>query len=1050
MEGDSFTAEQDMLYFTIPIKKMEKDADGNTIVTGIATNDDIDLDDQIIDNAFAKKGMAKWFSEYGNVRQMHSINIPPAGKAMEMEEKGTDFWVTSRIIEPVAQKLLDGMVYQAYSIGIQNPRIIRDNKARGGRVVDGIVAEISLVDFPANPACLPASVSVLIPQDIPVPLGVSRRNFTGNLLTVILGSGHQLTATPNHPVATLRGWVSLAELRMGDHVLHGRGSDGMSGVGPNIDNIPAQVEEVFQAYSMSKARRFTTMPRTENFHGDGAGDGDVEIVFSDGLVDDKIDLSLLEHLSKNAFLVGHPIASWAKTALARFGSVDNRRFGQGFSGDGAMRRSRQSSSLVETELRHPDAIRLTERANGSVALLEPTQNSGITDTQAIRDLLTRFPSQITADDVIDIQIQPFHGPVYNMETSEGWYMANGIVTHNCKLMMAKRAKGGDIEDIWQLFKRYEVYPDLEKRDMDPNVGGGVDRDKLKPGDFVFPKERVFPVMIPGDVMDAVNSWGQYKGGESFDSFKAKLTALCHRKGPSFVAQLPDKWTQEDKSFMTNANKAEEEHAAQTIPGLKEAAGKASEINGGLPDHPEPDGDEGGADVDSDGDGDKPRADEKAEKGKPFPGAAEPFDGSEKPGEGPSDGDDDEDKADKAGVPASPKPDDSSDGAAAEDEAGAGGADDEPMDNEDKTKSTVPYYVKRIHDALCPVFSSESVAKAYPEIAASGIKSVLTTKSVYDTLSAAVHADAGSGSNLDSIMAMAKVYGHATVLDKAPADVLAEIHAELHKGLMDANPDADIPAPTGQCKPGEFKRPLLTQGQAQATAHAGQSPKLPSSEGDAPPASDFDRGPLSTGQERQSPSNKGDDGRTPSGSSARTFYMNADKDQTRQAYQMFHDHMTGMFPDMCSMEAPNQGTNDDMVMNTAGSSSTSIGNEPPAAPTWKGEEADITKIVGGAADMVKADIVKAALVELSKKYDEQLATLTKSNEELAKRVEELESAPDPDQSAFRGSAVRPPVVKVAPEPEVDKDVEFAKSLLKVGDPAQRKMAAEALETKGVAV
>lgn len=87
---------------------------------------------------------------------------------------------------------------------------------------------------------------------------------------------------------------------------------------------------------------------------------------------------------------------------------------------------------------------------------------------------------------------------------------------------------------------------LFKRDMDPDVGGGVDRDKLDASDFVFPDTRTFPVVTPGDVSDAVSSWGRYKGSESFESFKDKLTALANRKGPSFVAALPTKWTKPKK------------------------------------------------------------------------------------------------------------------------------------------------------------------------------------------------------------------------------------------------------------------------------------------------------------------------------------------------------------------------------------------------------------------------------------------------------------------------------------------------------------------------
>lgn len=85
--------------------------------------------------------------------------------------------------------------------------------------------------------------------------------------------------------------------------------------------------------------------------------------------------------------------------------------------------------------------------------------------------------------------------------------------------------------------------DVEKRDVDPNVGGGVDRDKLSDSDFVFSDSRTFPIVTPADVSDAVHSWGRYRGPHSFEEFQRRLIALCRRKGAAFVAALPDEWKQ---------------------------------------------------------------------------------------------------------------------------------------------------------------------------------------------------------------------------------------------------------------------------------------------------------------------------------------------------------------------------------------------------------------------------------------------------------------------------------------------------------------------------
>lgn len=84
---------------------------------------------------------------------MHSTNLPPAGKGVDLEEKPDGFYLRSKIVEPGAVKLCQEGAYTAYSIGIKNHRAIRDNLATKGRIIDGIVCETSLVDFPANTTC---------------------------------------------------------------------------------------------------------------------------------------------------------------------------------------------------------------------------------------------------------------------------------------------------------------------------------------------------------------------------------------------------------------------------------------------------------------------------------------------------------------------------------------------------------------------------------------------------------------------------------------------------------------------------------------------------------------------------------------------------------------------------------------------------------------------------------------------------------------------------------------------------------------------------------
>jgi hypothetical protein len=53
----------------------------------------------------------------------------------------------------------------------------------------------------------------------------------------------------------------------------------------------------------------------------------------------------------------------------------------------------------------------------------------------IGNLLEAFTGLINLDEVIDVQIEAYSGHVYNLQTSTGWYIANNIISHNCRCVM---------------------------------------------------------------------------------------------------------------------------------------------------------------------------------------------------------------------------------------------------------------------------------------------------------------------------------------------------------------------------------------------------------------------------------------------------------------------------------------------------------------------------------------------------------------------------------------------------------------------------------------
>ena len=140
---------KDLAFSYSEIIKQEKQDDGTLLVYGKATDDALDIDQQICDAGWLEKAMPEWFKTGGNIREQHS-NIA-AGVAKELNSTNDGHYISALVVDPVSVKKVETGVLKGFSIGIRAPRIVRDSKAANGRIIDGQIVEVSLVDRPANP-----------------------------------------------------------------------------------------------------------------------------------------------------------------------------------------------------------------------------------------------------------------------------------------------------------------------------------------------------------------------------------------------------------------------------------------------------------------------------------------------------------------------------------------------------------------------------------------------------------------------------------------------------------------------------------------------------------------------------------------------------------------------------------------------------------------------------------------------------------------------------------------------------------------------------------
>lgn len=150
-KGEAST--MDTAHGYVPILKYDKQPDGSLIVEGIATDSGLDRDEQICDPGWLSKAMPAWFKSGGNIREQHDPR-KAAGVAIQYEAKAEGHHIRAHVIDSETVKKVEGKVLKGFSFGARGGRVVVDKAAKGGRIVDGDIYEVSLVDRPANPRCL--------------------------------------------------------------------------------------------------------------------------------------------------------------------------------------------------------------------------------------------------------------------------------------------------------------------------------------------------------------------------------------------------------------------------------------------------------------------------------------------------------------------------------------------------------------------------------------------------------------------------------------------------------------------------------------------------------------------------------------------------------------------------------------------------------------------------------------------------------------------------------------------------------------------------------
>ena len=255
-----------------------------------------------------------------------------------------------------------------------------------------------------------------------------KHSYSGKMLIVKTASGIEFTVTPNHPILTDRGWISVTSINKGDNIIIGGvAKNNLVRFTPNEKEVPTKFSTFHDLFKvMGTFKRISSI--NGNFHGDIA-DSDVEVV-------------TLKRFLPNRFIsfCGEKIKNFL-FAFARFikqffsGNSFKHIFSVGRLNVPSCDISGMREPLLfsKRSLRHAIKHGFRPIADSDIVFTQDTINNLATNIVSNRKLFNRLPAYIGLDEIVSIDtfVTTSH-MVYNLQTKNNLYLVNSISQNNKK------------------------------------------------------------------------------------------------------------------------------------------------------------------------------------------------------------------------------------------------------------------------------------------------------------------------------------------------------------------------------------------------------------------------------------------------------------------------------------------------------------------------------------------------------------------------------------------------------------------------------------------
>lgn len=255
--------------------------------------------------------------------------------------------------------------------------------------------------------------------------------YEGPIYELQTARGHRLSVTPNHPIATRDGLLPASTLRQGDYVLSDTRPVWFAEFLRCIHNehAPSTIQEVVETLRLGG---FTAAQiGALDLHGDARWtDRQVEIVGTDRPDIFDHNPASLQDATKRIFhgrAMQQPLVASLRAQQLR----GQRVCAASSHSPGASHLAFDESSVLLDEL-PLQQFRIGPSTDWNVALTEAAKEHLPTYRQFARQLLERSAGLIALDKIVDLRLREFVGHVYDLQMKNGFILAEGIVTSNCR------------------------------------------------------------------------------------------------------------------------------------------------------------------------------------------------------------------------------------------------------------------------------------------------------------------------------------------------------------------------------------------------------------------------------------------------------------------------------------------------------------------------------------------------------------------------------------------------------------------------------------------